>query len=294
MFFKRMVSLALLIASQVYFQAAHAQANLTPRQTYENYLQAEAKHEDVSQYMLEPVDPVKAAEAKKKFEELPADQKLALEGLRNAFGAMMPKNQKYMTETVDQDTARLFYGQGMDKEGYTEIIMQKSHGAWKIKSTCCHMNTKLQGKIQSQKSINTAYGAVKRQFPQVPVHGKINGVEFKPNGVKLWDPHTLTFSYPEAIIPDKSFTLWFHFFKGSMINTRTSQTVAREFGSEKGEISVWVEEKGKKTKMLSGGEFGIQLAISPKNAQGLIPGYIILQTADPGTFLEGYFYAKDR
>ncbi len=292
MFYRRMVSLALLIASQACFQAAFAQANLTPRQTYENYLQAEAKHEDISQYMLETVDPIKQAEAKKKFEELPADQKLALEGLRNAFGAMMPKNQKYLSETVDGDTARLYYGQGMDKEGYTEIILQKSHGAWKIKSTCFNINTKPQGKIVNQKLVNTAYSAVKRQFPQVPVHGKINGVEFKPNGVKLWDPNTLTFSYPKDIIPDRSFTLWFHFFKGSMINTRTSQTVAREFGSEKGDISVWVEEKGKKTKMLNAGEFGIQLALSPKNAQGLIPGYIILQTQDPGTFLEGYFYAK--
>ncbi len=292
MFYKRTVLLALLIVSQACFQKATAQANLTPRQTYENYLQAEAKHEDVSQYMLEPVDPVKQAEAKKKFEDLPADQKLALEGLRNAFGAIVPKNQKYLSETVDQDTARLYYGQGMDKEGYTEIILQKSHGAWKIKSTCFNINTKPQGKIANQKLVNTAYGAVRRQFPQVPVHGKINGVEFKPNGVKLWDPHTLTFSYPKDIIPDRSFTLWFHFFKGSMINTRTSQTVAREFGSEKGDISVWVEEKGKKTKMINAGEFGIQLALSPKNAQGLIPGYIILQTQDPGTFLEGYFYAK--
>ncbi|MDX2105777.1 MAG: hypothetical protein SFY67_05185 [Candidatus Melainabacteria bacterium] len=290
MFCKRMVSLALLVSFAC--QASFAQANLTPRQVYENFKQAEAKHEDISQYMLEPVDPVKAAEAKKKFEELPADQKLALEGLRNAFGAMMPKDQKFLYETVDGDTARLYYGQGMDKEGYTEVVLLKSHGAWKIKGTTFNVNTKPQGKIVNQKTINTAYNAVKKQFPQVPVHGKINGVEFKPARVKLWDTNTLEFGYPDKIIADRSITLWFHFFKGSLINTRMNQTVAPEIASTKGRISVWVEENGKKTKMIDAGDFGIQLALSPKNAQGLVPGYIILQTQDPGTFLEGYFYAK--
>ena len=71
-----------------------------------------------------------------------------------------------------------------------------------------------------------------------------------------------------------------------------NQTEEPEFSSSKGKISVWVQENGKKTKMIDAGEFGIQLALSPKNAQGLVPGYIILQTQDPGTFLEGYFYAK--
>lgn len=292
MFHKRMVSLALLFATHFTCLATFAQANLTPRQTYENYLQAEAKHEDVSQYMLEPVDPVKAAEAKKKFDELPAEQKLALEGLKNAFGSMMPKDQKYLSESVDGDSARLYYGQGMDKEGYSEIVLVKSHGAWKIKSTTFHVNSKLQGKIANLKSIHTAYGAVRRQFPQVQVHGKINGVEFKPVRVKLWDPNTLEFSYPDKICADKTITLWFHFFKGSLINTRMNQTEEPEFSSNKGKISVWVQENGKKTKMIDAGEFGIQLALSPKNAQGLVPGYIILQTQDPGTFLEGYFYAK--
>jgi len=290
MFYKRMISLVALIFA---CQAAFAQANLSARQTYENFLQAEAKHEDLSQYMLEPVDPVKAAEAKKKFEELPADQKLALEGLRNAFGAMMPKNQKFLYETVDGDTARLYYGQGMDKEGYTEVVLLKSHGSWKIKGTTFNVNTKPQSKIVNQKTINTAYSAVKKQFPQVPVHGKINGIEFKPARVKLWDPNTLEFGFPDKLIADKSITLWFHFFKGTLVNTRMNQTVAPEIASNTGKISVWVEEKGKKTKMIDAGYFGIQLALSPKNAQGLVPGYIILQTQDPGTFLEGYFYAKE-
>lgn len=289
MFYKRMVSIALLVFA---CQAAFAQANLTPRQTYENFLQAQAKHEDTSQYELEPVDPVKQAEAKKKFDELPAEQKLALEGLKNAFGAMMPKDQKYLSESVDGDSARLYYGQGMDKEGYTEIALVKSHGAWKIKETTFHVNSKLQGKIANLKSIHTAYGALKKQFPQVPVHGKINGVEFKPARVKLWDPNNLEFGYPDKLIADKSFTLWFHFFKGSLINTRMNQTVAPEIASNKGKISVWVQENGKKTKMIDAGDFGVQLALSPKNAQGLVPGYIILQTEDPGTYLEGYFYAK--
>ncbi|MCW5823367.1 MAG: hypothetical protein KIT34_11225 [Cyanobacteria bacterium TGS_CYA1] len=290
MFYKRMVSLAISVLFAC--QAAIAQANLTPRQVYENYMQANAKHEDTSQYMLEPQDPAKKAEAKKKFDELPADQKLALEGLRNAFGSMVPKDQKYLYESIDDNTARLFYGQGMDKEGYTEVVLNKSHGAWKIKGLTFHVNTKPQSKVVNQKTINTAYSAVKKQFPQVPVHGKINGVEFKPARVKLWDPNTLEFGYPDKIIAEKSITLWFHFFKGSLINTRMNQTVAPEIASNTGKISVWVEENGKKTKMIDAGDFGIQLALSPKNAQGLVPGYIILQTQDPGTFLEGYFYAK--
>lgn len=269
--------------------AALAQGTQTPRSVYESYLQASAKGEDVSQYMLKAPN---KEEIKKKMDSLSPQEKAALEGLKKTFEVMMPKDEKFMKEDVEGNVAKLYYGKGMDKEGYSEINMEKAAGSWKIKDITHHMNTKLSVAAPTLKAMNTAYGAVKKQFPQVPVHGKINGIEFKPNHVKLWDKNTLTFSFPDYICYDKGFKLWFHFFKGtSLINTRMNQTVKPGF--DDGSVSVWIEDKGKKTKMLDAGEFGLQLALSPKNAQGLIPGYIILQTTDPNTFLEGYFYAKE-
>lgn len=282
---KALLTLMLL----AFCSAASAQGTQTPRSVYESYLQASAKGEDYSQYMLKPVN---REEMKKKLDSLSPQEKMAMEGIRKSFETMMPKDEKFMKEDVEGNVAKLFYGKGLDKEGYTEINMEKAAGNWKIKDITHHVNSKLSGNAPTLKAMNAAYSAVKKQFPQVPVHGKINGIEFKPNHVKLWDKNTLTFSYPDYICYDKGFKLWFHFFKGtSLINTRINQTVKPGFND--GSVSVWIEDKGKKPKMLDAGDFGLQLALSPKNAQGLVPGYIILQTHDPNTFLEGYFYAKE-
>ncbi len=283
-----LVLLALLLSCR----SAFAQAALTPRQVYESYQQASARNEDVSQFRL-PVSTAKLNEIRKKWNELPADKKAANEGLRKFVDAAIPKNEKFLNETTDGDTARLLYGLGYDKGGYTEVVLKKFQGVWKIESLTHNMSEKPPLALTSQKLVNTAYGATRRQFPQVPVQGRVNGIDFRPNSIKLWDPNTLTFSYPQAGRCDRGITIWFHSFKGSLINTRMSQTEAPPIDSDKGKISVWVEEKGKETKRLEAGTFGIQLALSPKNSQGLVPGYIILQTTDPQTFIAGYFYATE-
>lgn len=283
-----MVSAALLINCTAVF----AQSSLTAHQTFENYLQAVAKGENAYQYFQNPItaDDIKRRTAGMKV----ADQIVATE-VQKAISGIVPKvQQQFLKEASDGDITRLYYGNKENVPGYTEIVMVKVGSDWKIRSKTYNQNCKLPTILPNQKSINTAYGALKKQFPKVPVHGKFNGVEFKPTQVNLWDKHTLSFAFPRVSKYEKEIKLWFTWYDKSLINRRISQSLAPNDKIQTGAITVWMEENsGEKVKVIEPGDFGLQLFLSPKDKKGLIPGYIILQTSDPNSYLEGYFYAVE-
>ena len=262
-----------------------AYATQTAKQTYESFLFAKSKGKQTDQYDSS----LYSVSLNKTTGESP-ENKLMIEKSINMLNEILSKHQLFLGQTSETNDVHLYYSDSFEiKEGFTEILMNKEPDSWKIAKVTYHITNKLPSQITNQFATNLAYSATKKQFPQIPVHGKLLGLDFKPDLVNLTDKKSLKFSNQQNNI---ELIVNFDNSSISLINNRLAQSIRPIINPNVGIVTLTLKQKGKIKNTVEPGDFGLQLALSPKNKKGEIPGYIVLQTKDPGTFIEGYFYAK--